>query len=139
MAVPAVPGQENTQNVSLHDGTTGETSEESSLPPSDDERDLNAGTPDTERSRESISSNPEILKRDAQRAAFNKYLLEQREQETEEASPLNALNDPQTVVANSEGTRIIDRVRDYQQELFERAKEENVIAVYVGCDQEGWS
>jgi hypothetical protein len=65
-------------------------------------------------------------KSQAQRAAFDDFLKS-------EEGHIRGTEATQAEVerkAAEESARIIDRAREYQQELFERAKEENVIAVY---------
>lgn len=70
--------------------------------------------------------NPEAFKRQANRSAFFKHLKD----DEGEVGGLSGISispaKTQFVLATD---RIIDSVRDYQQELFERAKEENIVAV----------
>lgn len=70
---------------------------------------------------------PEVLKREAQKRVFlgcvNK---EQDDDVAKSAAEMGLLNCDDF---QPEQQRIIEKAREYQQELFERAKEENVIAV----------
>jgi len=100
---------------------------------SDVEHDDEATTSDTDISEPVVSVDPEEAKREAQQAAFTNHLKKQQEQEKREPSSTSTSASATHVVKGleAESDRIIDRVRDYQQEMFERAKAENVIAVYV--------
>lgn len=80
-------------------------------------------------------SNAEIfeLKKDSQQKVFvdliNHYrntVLKGIDTTTETRTSLDSTNESQ---------KIIDQAREYQQELFERAKAENVIVVYVQYQQ----
>ena len=72
-------------------------------------------------------------KKMANRAAFGQYLVDHEEEGDKISDEQD--DDPkrlQSLTArklSEESARIIDKARDYQQELFERAKEENIIAV----------
>ncbi|KAL6244157.1 Dicer-like protein 1 [Rhinocladiella similis] len=61
------------------------------------------------------------LTKEANKATLKEYIQKHTFNERHVASP--------TLTKTSESDSIIDRARDYQQELFERATEENVIAV----------
>lgn len=63
------------------------------------------------------------------RAAFAEELRQRREQEPEKKKKIASRHTDREDYDGLDSVRIIDKVRDYQQELFERAKEENVIAV----------
>jgi len=65
----------------------------------------------------------ERSKRQANRDALNNFIRNQEQKEREQSSESAATRQ------NEESNQIIDQARNYQQELFERAKEENVIAV----------
>ncbi|KIW11905.1 hypothetical protein PV08_09178 [Exophiala spinifera] len=67
-----------------------------------------------------LNSSAELIK-EADKATLRRYIQEHASSERHEDSP--------TLSKNEESDSIIDRARDYQQELFERATEENVIAV----------
>ncbi|KIX04414.1 uncharacterized protein Z518_05282 [Rhinocladiella mackenziei CBS 650.93] len=75
---------------------------------------------------ESQTSDPSLnLDREANKAALEHYVLSQANKhihQNQKAPPVKELE-------NERSKRIIDQAREYQQELFERAKEENVIAV----------
>ena len=75
--------------------------------------------------------NPDITKREAQKAAFDKHVHAQQDSKNHDHPDDANERDRSSQIRQSESDRIIDKVRDYQQELFERAKEENVIAVCV--------
>ena len=100
---------------------------------SDVEHDDEASTSDTDVSEPDVSVSPEEAKREAQQAVFTNHLKKQQEQVKHEPSSTSASGTATHLVKGleAESDRIIDRVRDYQQEMFERAKEENIIAVYV--------
>ena len=72
-------------------------------------------------------------KKMANRAAFGQYLVDHEEEGDKISDEQD--DDPkrlQSLTArklSEESAKIIDKARDYQQELFERAKEENIIAV----------
>lgn len=61
----------------------------------------------------------------AQRDAFDQYV---KQKATEQVAADDAEISSQKRAAD-ESSKLIDRAREYQQELFERAKDENVIAV----------
>lgn len=61
----------------------------------------------------------------AQRDAFDQYV----KQKTIEQNVMEDAETPSQKRAVDESLRLIHRAREYQQELFERAKDENVIAV----------
>lgn len=100
------------------------------LADSDAEVASDTDTSDTELSDLLVNANPEALKRQANSASLDDYLktcqvLDQKTLASKSTSS------PQHEDKELPSARIIDKVRDYQQELFERAREENVIAVYV--------
>ncbi|KAK8235709.1 dicer-like protein 1 [Phyllosticta capitalensis] len=73
-------------------------------------------------------------RRRAQNAAFNSWVAQKAEQvtETEVKEALKTTNDEVLSVRNmlaKQETSVISSPREYQMELFERAKEDNVIAV----------
>jgi endoribonuclease Dicer len=78
---------------------------------------------------ESTESSPavqaQILKNIANRDAFNKFLQLQNDEQTTTQEFDNTF----TSKTLESSKRIIDDPRDYQTELFERAKKENIIAV----------
>lgn len=85
---------------------------------------------DSESSDIDTAFDTEALKREAQQAVFDRHLQSQPKPVKEERKPIFARDGgAEEEVTDPDSTRIIDRVRDYQQELFERAKEENIIAV----------
>lgn len=67
----------------------------------------------------------------AQQDAFNNFL---RSAKPDSLQPTASDDGSSDYVHRTKKKSDIDRVRNYQQELFERALEENVIAVYVGRD-----
>lgn len=102
-----------------------------SLPGSDAERDDESASSDTDILEPDTPVDPEEAKRKAQTAAFTKHLEERQRQEQHDPVLTPASKDITCPVKgpDAESARIIDKVRDYQQEMFERAKAENVIAV----------
>lgn len=69
-------------------------------------------------------------KRFAQKTAFDAFLKEHNHQNTSAVDKdTNADSNNSSNPVSAKSRRIIDEVRNYQQELFERALEENVIAV----------
>jgi endoribonuclease Dicer len=78
---------------------------------------------------ESTESGPavqaQILKNRANRDAFNKFLQLQNDEQT----TIQEFDNTFTSKTLESSKRIIDDPRDYQTELFERAKKENIIAV----------
>lgn len=81
---------------------------------------------DTDTSVDEDVVNTVPTEREIMKAAFLNHV----EKTSNDESQFDATVQPTgNNVVEAESTRIIDRVRDYQQELFERAKEENVIAV----------
>lgn len=94
------------------------------------DHDLN-GSSDTSATELSDSPpvlNPDKTKKEADAAAIDEYLELHTAQDRKETTSL-VINSQSHYNHVSASSRIIDQVRDYQQELFERAKEENVIAV----------
>jgi len=69
--------------------------------------------------------------RDAQNAIFTKHLERSQNEDRHESTSITQLKTatPDLKGVEAESSRIIDQVRDYQQEMFERAKVENIIAV----------
>src|SRR5271156_1057189 len=78
---------------------------------------------------ESTESSPavqaQILKNRANRDAFNKFL----QQQNDEQKTTQEFDNPFTSKTSESPKQIIEDPRDYQTELFERAKKENIIAV----------
>jgi endoribonuclease Dicer len=78
---------------------------------------------------ESTESSPvvqtQILKNRANRDAFNKFLQQQNDEQTTTQEFDNTF----TSKTSESSKHIIEDPRDYQTELFERAKKENIIAV----------
>lgn len=72
-----------------------------------------------------------IHKREARTKALNEYIQEHESSDVVTNAP-DQVTDSTTI--NPVNQRIIDKVRDYQQELFEKAKAENVITVYGSLD-----
>lgn len=72
-------------------------------------------------------------KKEADRAAAAQYAKDHPDMEDidqdEKDDTIRPLISPSAKRAAEESAKIIDRARDYQQELFERAKDENIIAV----------
>lgn len=85
---------------------------------------------DTELSDLPVSADPELLKRQANSASLDDY-LQSHQVLDQKTSTSKSASSPKYRNKELVSARIIDKVRDYQQELFERAREENVIAVYV--------
>jgi len=83
----------------------------------------------TDSDTESVGLSPaveaQIAKKQANRDAFNDFLL--RESNSDRAS--QSFDDSLTAKTYEPPGRIIDDPRDYQTELFEKAKTDNVIAV----------
>lgn len=75
---------------------------------------------------EIVIANSEVFNRQANRSAFFKNLKD--DTGIDSTSIDGEVSSTRAQVIQS-GNRIIDRVRDYQQELFERAKQENIVAV----------
>jgi len=100
---------------------------------SDNERDDESVTSDTDVSEPEAPIDPEEAKRKAQDAAFTKHLECAQSGEKHESTPGVESKSAIFPAKDSEfeSKKIIDQARDYQQEMFERAKAENVIAVYV--------
>lgn len=71
-------------------------------------------------------ANLEVFKRQTNRSAWFKHLKDDRLKDTTSSEAETLTDESQ---AHSTTNRIIDKVRDYQQELFERAKQENIVAV----------
>lgn len=85
---------------------------------------------DTEPTDLPSSDDLEAQKHEAQRAALARHIQLKKQHEQEQSEQVaTTISIPAKVAKDSDSVRIIDKVRDYQQELFERAKEENVIAV----------
>lgn len=84
---------------------------------------------DTELSDSPYDANSNLSKRKANEDSLDNY-LKNYEAQLDHKTPASAA-DPSSCLEDGEvlSARIIDKVRDYQQELFERAKDENVIAV----------
>lgn len=100
---------------------------------SDNEQDDASATSDTDISDSEVPVDPEKAKRKAQDAAFTKHLESLHSEEKHEfiSTPGSKSAFHPSKSLDSESKKIIDQARDYQQEMFERAKAENVIAVYV--------
>ena len=97
----------------------------------DDESDTESISSSTgENHDENIVPGPD-LNRQNNKIAWLKH-LQKKPDSTQEAGLMNenAISSLQADSIKGETGQIIDQVRDYQQELFERAKEENIIAVY---------
>lgn len=97
---------------------------------SDAEADSESLPSDTEPTDSTSSDDLELLKQEAQRAALARHF--QLKKEVEQKQSMQPTTEHLVAAADTkefDSARIIDKVRDYQQELFERAKEENVIAV----------
>lgn len=71
--------------------------------------------------------NPDVAKRQAQQAVLAEHV--QRQLKRPKLQPSSTKLDDNVVDAKDESRYLLDKIRDYQQELFERAKQENVIAV----------
>ncbi|KAK5951972.1 Dicer-like protein 1 [Knufia fluminis] len=97
---------------------------------SDAEKNDESSASDTDISESESPVDSEEAKRAAQRAAFTKHLEgQQRQEEREPSSTSTKKTSHLNQGSEAESSRIIDKVRDYQQEMFERAKAENIIAV----------
>jgi hypothetical protein len=98
---------------------------------SDNERSPASVASDTDLSEPDVPTDPEQAKRNAQAAAFTKHLKGQQTQDKPESSFTSMSGNTNHLMKDFEAdsARIIDMVRDYQQEMFERAKAENIIAV----------
>ena len=94
----------------------------------DEDRDDKSAPSDLDDSDPSVGTKSDAQKREAQRAAFNEYV--QIQDRTDKAEAANGV-DSSVGSLEVQSNYIIDKARDYQQELFERAKKENVIAVHV--------
>lgn len=76
----------------------------------------------------------EVSRSDARRTVLDQHIKRQQEGEQHQDVDAHTVGKEQKEYSadiEAESARIIDKVRDYQQELFERAKSENIIAVYV--------
>lgn len=100
---------------------------------SDNEQRDESVTSDTDTSEPEVLIDPEEAKKKAQDAAFTKHLEYLQSEEKHESTPGAESKSAifPTKGFEFESKKIIDQARDYQQEMFERAKAENVIAVYV--------
>lgn len=104
---------------------------------SDAEKDDESNASDTDISESESPVDSEEAKRAAQRTAFTKHLeKQQRQEEREPSSTSTKKTSHLNQGSEAESSRIIDKVRDYQQEMFERAKAENIIAMYVNSPDE---
>lgn len=84
-------------------------------------------TPSTEEKEDS-----DTLRNDTHRAVLDRHIKHQQEKERQKDVDADTVDKEQqeySTTIEAESARIIDKVRDYQQELFERAKSENIIAV----------
>jgi endoribonuclease Dicer len=83
----------------------------------------------SESDTESAESNPvvqaQVLRNRANRDVFNDFL----QQRTDEQGPIHGFDHTFTSKTTESSKPIIEDPRDYQTELFERAKKENIIAV----------
>lgn len=93
-----------------------------------DDRDDESVPSDIDDSDASFEINIDVQRREARRAAFNEYV--QGQEEADRSAISNEVGTPLDNI-KAQASYIIDQARDYQQELFERAKKENVIAVYA--------
>lgn len=94
-----------------------------------DNDDMN--TSDTDLSDSPLKADPDKIRQEENSVALDSYLenhvVNLNEKVALLSPPLSTINQDDS----SPSARIIDQVRDYQQELFERAREENIIAVYA--------
>lgn len=94
-----------------------------------DNDDMN--TSDTDLSDSPLKANPDKIRQEENSIALDSYLenhvVNLNDKVALLSPPLSTINQDDS----SPSARIIDQVRDYQQELFERAREENIIAVYA--------
>lgn len=84
---------------------------------------------DTELSDSPHDANPNLSKRKANEDSLDDYLKSCEAQLDHKIPASVAISSPRFEDREVLSARIIDKVRDYQQELFERARDENVIAV----------
>lgn len=92
---------------------------------------VDSDTSDTDVSETPLSTNPEKIKQEANSIALDNYLKTREVGTNEQVSVSTTALRTIEQDDSPPSARIIDQVRDYQQELFERAKEENIIAVYA--------
>lgn len=81
---------------------------------------------DSEISADEVTFEQVLRERDTAKAAFLDHIKNSKNEEQQHDASAETLRVDDN---DAEPSRIIDKVRDYQQELFERAKDENVIAV----------
>ena len=80
---------------------------------------------DTESTESSPVAQAQVLKNSANREAFNKFL----QREIDEQTATEGFDRTLTSKTSESSRPIIEDPRDYQTELFERAKKDNIIAV----------
>lgn len=98
----------------------------SDITPGQSDSDGSAST-DGEDAAAYLEPSTEDLKQEAQMEAFFGYVTKERERDVAESAA--EMTAPKHDDFKPEQQLLIDKAREYQQELFERAKEENVIAV----------
>jgi endoribonuclease Dicer len=87
------------------------------------DEDISDSEPESTRSSPAVQA--QILKNRANRDAFNKFLQQQNDEQT----TIQEFDNTFTSKTSESSKHIIEDPRDYQTELFERAKKENIIAV----------
>jgi len=108
------------------DGSPGSALDESLLALDlDNQVDEDISGSDSESTKSSPAVQAQILKNRANRDAFNKFLQQQNDEQTTTQEFDNIF----TSKTSESSKKIIEDPRDYQTELFERAKNENIIAV----------
>ena len=108
------------------DGSPGSALDESLLALDlDNQVDEDISGSDSESTKSSPAVQAQILKNRANRDAFNKFLQQQNDEQT----TTQEFDDTFTSKTSESSKQIIEDPRDYQTELFERAKNENIIAV----------
>lgn len=109
-----LPQKSSTSNISMDFDLNLSDSDDQSVASGSSDLDLSA----------SIES--ESQKIEARRVAFHQYVQDEEDTSEEERT---SSSKSQKEALRVQDSYIIDKVRDYQQELFERAKKGNVIAV----------
>lgn len=73
----------------------------------------------------------ENIKKTANLAALDQHVMtnDEDEEQDDDNDNIRPFKSPAATKVADESAKIIDKARDYQQELFERAKEENILAV----------
>lgn len=119
-------------SLAISDGTRSSSTKNTpdALAGSSSQENDDGDTSDTELSESARDTNPEKMKQAANSIALDNYLQTHKVEVHDKAPILKTVPRITDQDDSTLSARIIDQVRDYQQELFERAKEENIIAVY---------